>query len=1088
MAEFRQFEGRAQISGSVPSAAVPGGGEVWRALSEVGQGLSARLGQMADEAKAKADEQAAKSGSLQGRSVGAAAAESYLAKVTSDDVAQARAANLPVEIDAQIRNAAAKYGVSADTLRMIASLESKGDGKAKNPTSSAGGLFQFTDATAAQYGLTDRFDTGASSEAAAHLLSDNAAALRKALGREPTPAELYLAHQQGAGGSIALLTNPNAIASDVVGMDAVTLNGGKAGMTAGDFASLWMAKAGQGGAASGAPAAPAYPLSETPLALRRDGTPAGEAFDKAAMEAYSWRVVLGMETDLGQAAIENADNPAGYEQAAAKIKAKYAGAFGSGDRELDDFFAENFAKRTAADRLQISAAYETKLRQDVFTTATSGLDTLKGSLERHAYNLGANPQGSEMIQDELGRATTAIDGLVRDGVLSLEQSVAYKRQFGETAYRAQTQGTFDSLSTPAEKQQFAMQILDDYAKGQGPFGILDLADVQNLSGTLYRKATEDQNRLTADAYAERARVNALLEDDLLSMQTTGKGISFAENNLDAETVKAVLGEANYQDYVGKRATAAKGWEAMSGMETQSRQDIADRLKVLTPTPGVAGYAEKQAIFEAATKQADAILEARKADPATYVYQNFPAIQQAWTDAYSTGTPTAFRGAIAQTLHVQAELGIETPQPLPKPVAQGAVERFTSINATGPAAAGAAAEGKPILASEEDRIDAITSLVFGTDDAGQQGMVFEQLVRTGLDPTVSGALLAFGRGDTEGARRLFRAVMTKPDEIPGEIPESVQSINEAIQRRLMSPGQIGDFYYGLSDGSADSYVVAERDTKLMLKSVQLRLLSGESLDAAVDGVGKDLFGNLVPVRGNGEVNAQILLPQGESSAPYLAGLSDLKGTVRSAMTAQMEIPGIVDPDPSTAVEPGNIDLFTRPVVQNGDGTISTVRSMSFEDDGAEVLVPTVAPDGKLLTDDEAIAQYRRSGQHLGKFASAADATAYAEALHRQQEALYDRSTGQSAVIGAVKSNYIESVMQEGYFRDVAGGFVFIDPYTGTAIASADGRPLIFGSADVLARGQGVLSERASAPTDQDRERMWLEQQSSSFGMMGGGVAP
>lgn len=86
-------------------------------------------------------------------------------------------------------------------------------------------------------------------------------------------------------------------------------------------------------------------------------------------------------------------------------------------------------------------------------------------------------------------------------------------------------------------------------------------------------------------------------------------------------------------------------------------------------------------------------------------------------------------------------------------------------------------------------------------------------------------------------------------------------------------------------------------------------------------------------------------------------------------------------------PGNIDLAARPVVKNADGSISTVRSMSFGEDGREVLVPTVSPDGRVLSDDEAIDLYRRTGQHLGMFDNPDDATAYAESLHGQQEQMY-----------------------------------------------------------------------------------------------------
>jgi len=85
--------------------------------------------------------------------------------------------------------------------------------------------------------------------------------------------------------------------------------------------------------------------------------------------------------------------------------------------------------------------------------------------------------------------------------------------------------------------------------------------------------------------------------------------------------------------------------------------------------------------------------------------------------------------------------------------------------------------------------------------------------------------------------------------------------------------------------------------------------------------------------------------------------------------------------------GNIDLTNRPTVRNPDGSISTVRSISANFDGNEVLIPTVSDDGRILSDDDAIAAYQRTGRNLGVFDTPENATAYAESLHSQQAQMY-----------------------------------------------------------------------------------------------------
>ena len=134
------------------------------------------------------------------------------------------------------------YSAPNSYLARLAEIESAGNPNAKNPNSSAKGLYQFIDSTAKQYGLADPYDPEAATAAAQKLTDDNRAYLRKTLGREPSEGELYLAHQQGMAGAAKLLANPNELAANLVGADAVKLNGGNSNMTAQQFADKWISK------------------------------------------------------------------------------------------------------------------------------------------------------------------------------------------------------------------------------------------------------------------------------------------------------------------------------------------------------------------------------------------------------------------------------------------------------------------------------------------------------------------------------------------------------------------------------------------------------------------------------------------------------------------------------------------------------------------------------------------------------------------------------------------------------------------------------------------------------------------------------
>jgi len=216
---------------------------VGEGINAIGQALIARS-MMGDADAAQKAGEASLPDFLKSQIMGQPAAPAAPSVSTPMGSTSIPSGEIDPRLSSAIGTAASSSGVDPAYMTRLALVENGGKVEGGSTLSSAQGPFQFLSGTAKQYGLTNPNDPAASADAAARLTLDNKAALTQALGREPTPGELYLAHQQGAGGAIKLLQNPNAPVESVIGAQAARNNAATPGMTAGQFTNKWAGKFG----------------------------------------------------------------------------------------------------------------------------------------------------------------------------------------------------------------------------------------------------------------------------------------------------------------------------------------------------------------------------------------------------------------------------------------------------------------------------------------------------------------------------------------------------------------------------------------------------------------------------------------------------------------------------------------------------------------------------------------------------------------------------------------------------------------------------------------------------------------------------
>ncbi|MDD7908680.1 hypothetical protein PUV47_02015 [Pseudovibrio exalbescens] len=645
--KLREFRGQGQVSAK-PGAAVStnAAADGWSRFASATAGLSNQLGQIA---KKQAVHQASEAG---------------------------------LEAGLSARTAVAYQGpeavVNASLVDKVVGVESGGNTTAKNPRSSATGLGQFIASTWLQEirrqrpdlakGKGDdellalRTDGALSRELAGGYLSSITEQL-KAAGHSPTDGDVYLGYFLGPGGAKAVLgASPDEPVVDAlsraVGVKQAQrmLNANPSilpGKTAGEVRG-WAAKK------MGLKVAQA----DTSLALRRDGTAAGDAYDRAALSQFSWRLTSDIDGALSQAYEAHKDDPAALREAFEEIESGTLAAFD--DPELQALAQKTFAKRRGVYERGADKAAAKALLDEQRADANAALDTGLTALQREAYLAASDPEGQAALETRLASLAGILEQAEATGAVSAVEAQRTRAKMTEVSARAQVRGVADTLESAEERLAYADGLMDAWASGEGPVADLDMDGVRTLSGEIARAARAEISAKKSETNLAAVRMKRLVDSDVASIRETGASVSYGGDALNVDHVSALLSEKDTLKWLAERKQAAAFHDATQSMAQLPEDEVLARVDALEPQAGSPDYESQAALYDDVADAAGDILKLRKNDPALAASEAFPELEQLDKET-DRSDPEAMQRLIEARLDAQGAIGLAriSQQPLTK---------------------------------------------------------------------------------------------------------------------------------------------------------------------------------------------------------------------------------------------------------------------------------------------------------------------------------------------------------------------------------------------------------------------------------------
>lgn len=568
---------RLDLSNTLSEGLLP----VMREGGDLERKVAAGLFRVAGIAGEVADRKAARAGELAGQRDALAGAPGRAGVAGGGAGAGTQPLAGSAELRAIVADAARRHGVPVSAMFRTVQLESSWDPAAQNPNSSAGGLLQFIDATAGDYNLEDRFDARQAADAGARLMADNMAALAERLGRPPTDGELYLAHQQGAGGALNLLTNAGRPLTAVIGEERARLNGGADGMTAGDFANLWIAKAEAvrvedvPGASAGAGVPSPYQSPRAVIAGQggrfrptRQDTVYGRAYDAAGTRTYLQALDATLRADMMAVYERDKDDPAALRRSMdALLTVHLDPRQGHVFPEIEADYRVAFARQRMSFEIEADRRAERRRAEENRAGFIERTNALNTDLARRIETFDAdNPAAGTAIAGAQAAIEAHYDAAVAHGILDADSAAEAKIK----ARREAALGFYRKQAAPLDADAVATMRRELGADfGKGDLDGLDGAGWETLQTELIAlEADKRAGNVQADnSYRQRA-------DRFIGRVTAGFDIDPGEwSRFELDVGTAPSGESIL-------AEARAGVELARQMRGETLAESAARLRTM----------------------------------------------------------------------------------------------------------------------------------------------------------------------------------------------------------------------------------------------------------------------------------------------------------------------------------------------------------------------------------------------------------------------------------------------------------------------------------------------------------------------------